>query len=96
MYNNTVVQTLPLYKRVVEAAARITREGIAKIVLIGNEAECKKVAPDVDLTGITLIDPLTSDIIMKQLETVLMPGAVFTTCKPGRSVFAVEWQAPET
>ena len=48
-------------KRVVEAAARITREGIAKIVLIGNEAECKKVAPDVDLTGITLIDPLTSD-----------------------------------
>ena len=48
-------------RRVVEAAARITKEGIAKIVLIGNEKECKKVAPDVDLTGITLIDPLTSD-----------------------------------
>lgn len=48
-------------KRVVEAAAKITKEGIAKIVLIGNEAECKKVAPDVDLTGITLIDPLTSE-----------------------------------
>ncbi len=48
-------------KRVVEAAARITKEGIAKIVLIGNEAECKAVAPGVDLTGITLIDPLTSD-----------------------------------
>ncbi len=48
-------------KRVVEAAAQITKEGIAKIVLIGNEAECKKVAPDVDLTGITLVDPLTSD-----------------------------------
>lgn len=48
-------------KRVVEAAAQITKEGIAKIVLIGNEEECKKVAPDVDLTGITLIDPLTSD-----------------------------------
>lgn len=48
-------------KRVVEAAAQITKEGIAKIVLIGNEAECKKVAPHVDLTGITLIDPLTSD-----------------------------------
>ena len=48
-------------RRVVEAAARITKEGIAKIVLIGNEEECKKVAPDVDLTGITLIDPLTSD-----------------------------------
>ena len=48
-------------KRVVEAAAKITEQGIAKIVLIGNEEECKKVAPDVDLTGITLVDPLTSD-----------------------------------
>jgi phosphate acetyltransferase len=48
-------------KRVVEAAAKITAEGIAKIVLIGNEEECKKVAPNVDLTGITLIDPATSD-----------------------------------
>ena len=48
-------------KRVVEAAAEITKAGIAKIVLIGNEEECKKVAPGVDLTGITLVDPLTSD-----------------------------------
>ena len=48
-------------KRVVEAAAQITKEGIAKIVLIGNEEEAKKVAPGVDLTGITLIDPLTSE-----------------------------------
>lgn len=48
-------------KRVIEAAAKITGEGIAKIVLIGNEEECKKVAPEVDLTGVTLIDPLTSE-----------------------------------
>jgi phosphate acetyltransferase len=48
-------------KRVVEAATQITKEGIAKIVLIGNEEEAKKVAPGVDLTGITLIDPLTSE-----------------------------------
>lgn len=48
-------------KRVVEAAAQITKEGIAKIVLIGNKEECKKVAPNVDLTGVELIDPLTSD-----------------------------------
>lgn len=48
-------------RRVVEAAAKITQEGIAKIVLIGNEAECKKVAPDVDLTGVTLVDPETSE-----------------------------------
>jgi len=48
-------------KRVIEAAAKITEEGIARIVLIGNEEECKRVAPGVDLTGVTLIDPLTSD-----------------------------------
>ena len=48
-------------KRVVEAAAQITKEGIANIVLIGNEEEAKRVAPGVDLTGITLIDPLTSE-----------------------------------
>lgn len=52
-------------KRVVEAAARITREGIAKIVLVGNEEECMRVAPGIDLTGITLIDPLTSELTGK-------------------------------
>lgn len=48
-------------KRVIQAAAQITKEGIAKIVLVGNEEECKLVAPEVDLAGITLIDPLTSE-----------------------------------
>lgn len=48
-------------KRVVEAAAKITKEKIAKIVLIGNEEECKRVAPDADLSGIELIDPQTSE-----------------------------------
>lgn len=48
-------------KRVIEAAAKITAEGIAKIVLIGNAEECKKVAPHVNLEGVTLIDPLTSE-----------------------------------
>ncbi len=47
--------------RVVEAAVTITKEKIAKIVLIGNEEECKRVAPNADLEGITLIDPLTID-----------------------------------
>ena len=47
-------------KRVVEAASKIVKAGIAKIVLVGNEAECKKVAPGVDLTGIEIVDPETS------------------------------------
>lgn len=59
--NKTIVLCEGEDKRVIEAAAKITAEGIAKIVLIGNAEECKKVAPEVDLTGVTLIDPLTSE-----------------------------------
>ena len=52
-------------KRVVEAAARIVKEGIAKIILIGSESEVKSVAPDVDLTGVTLVDPATDSNVDK-------------------------------
>ncbi|MCQ2982511.1 MAG: phosphate acetyltransferase [Treponemataceae bacterium] len=48
-------------KRVVTAAAEIVKQGVAQIILIGNAEECAKVAPGVDLTGITLVDPATSD-----------------------------------
>ncbi len=55
-------------KRVVEAAAKIVREGIAKIILIGNAEECKRVAPEVDTSGIELVDPATSGNIDKYAE----------------------------
>ena len=55
-------------KRVVEAAAKIVREGIAKIILIGNEEECKRVAPETDISGIELVDPATSANIDKYAE----------------------------
>ncbi len=45
--------------RVVEAAAVATKEGIAKITLLGNIDEIKKANPNVDLSGVTVIDPLT-------------------------------------
>ena len=47
--------------RVVEAAAKATQEGVAKIVLLGNEAEIREKNPQVDLTGVVIVDPLTSD-----------------------------------
>ena len=47
--------------RVVKAAADATKEGVAKIVLLGNEEEIKAANPDVDLTGVTIVNPLTSD-----------------------------------
>ncbi len=47
--------------RVVKAAADATKEGVAKIVLLGNEADIKAKNPDVDLTGVTIVDPLTDE-----------------------------------
>ncbi len=46
--------------RVVKAAADATKEGVAKIVLLGSEAEIKAKNPEVDLTGVVIVDPLTS------------------------------------
>ncbi len=47
--------------RVVRAAQDATKEGIAKIILIGNPEEIAKNNPDIDLTGVTVIDPKTSE-----------------------------------
>ncbi len=47
--------------RVVQAAADATKEGVAKIVLLGNETDIKAKNPDIDLTGVTVIDPLSSE-----------------------------------
>lgn len=55
-------------KRVVEVAARIVKEGIAKIILIGSESEVKSVAPNVDLSGVTLVDPATDSNVDKYAE----------------------------
>lgn len=46
--------------RIVKAAEKITAEGIAKIILLGNEKEIKALCPDVRLEGITVIDPKNS------------------------------------
>ncbi len=47
--------------RVVKAASDATKEGIAKIVLIGDPVAIAKNNPDVDLTGVTIINHLTSE-----------------------------------
>ena len=46
--------------RVVKAASDAAKEGLSEIVLLGNKAEIKAANPDVDLTGVTIVDPLTS------------------------------------
>lgn len=55
-------------KRVVEAASKIVKNGIAKIILLGTEEEVKSVAPDVDLSGVKLVDPSTDPNADKYAE----------------------------
>ncbi len=46
-------------KRVVVAAAQVVKEKLAKIVLLGNPDEIKASNPEVDLTGVQIINPVT-------------------------------------
>ena len=46
--------------RVVEAAAAAVKEGVAKVVLLGNPEEIKANNPGVDLTGVEIVYPKTS------------------------------------
>jgi len=58
--------------RVVEAAGAILKEGIANLVILGNEEEIKKVAAEkgADISGATLIDPMTSEKTAKYAEAL--------------------------
>ena len=57
--NKTIVLPEGEDKRVVEAAAKAVKEKIAKIVLLGDEAEIKKNNPTVDLSGVKILNPKT-------------------------------------
>lgn len=48
-------------KRTLEAASKILKEGIAKVILVGNEETIKKDAEGFNLEGATFIDPATTD-----------------------------------
>ncbi len=45
--------------RVVVAAAQTVKEKLARVVLLGNPEQIKAANPDVDLTGVIVIDPVT-------------------------------------
>ena len=47
--------------RTVQAAVKITEQGLAKLTLLGNPEKIKEVAAGADLSGIDMIDPATSD-----------------------------------
>ena len=48
-------------RRTYEAAAKILKEGIADIILLGSEDVVKKNGEGLDLTGVKVVDPATSE-----------------------------------
>ncbi len=60
--NKTIVLPEGNDKRIVEAAGIIVKEKIAKVILLGAEADIKKLCPSADLTGVKIIDPKTADV----------------------------------
>ena len=46
-------------KRVVTAAAETVKEGVAQVILLGDAAKIAADNPEVDLTGVTVINPVT-------------------------------------
>lgn len=58
--NKTVVLPEGEDSRVVVAAAQVVKENIAKIILLGDEQAIKQANPDVDLTGVTIVNPVTN------------------------------------
>ena len=57
-------------KRVVEAAAQVAVEGFARITLLGNKEEIAKNNPNVDLSGVTVVDPVTDPRTDAYAETL--------------------------
>lgn len=59
--NKTIVLCEGEDSRVVKAAEMATKEGIAKIVLLGDAEAIRKANPNIDLAGVEIVNPLTDD-----------------------------------
>ena len=55
--NKTIVLCEGEDKRVVEAASKIVKDGIAKIILIGSDDDIKASGSNAELSGVTIVDP---------------------------------------
>ncbi len=66
--NKTVVLCEGEDARVVKAAALITEQGVAKIVLLGDEAAIKSANPNVNLDGVKIVNPETDENKTKYAE----------------------------
>lgn len=58
----TIVLPESMDKRTMEAADKILKEGIANLIIIGNDSEISENSKDFDISGATIIDPATSEL----------------------------------
>ena len=60
----TIVFTEGNDPRILEAAAKLLAEGVLKVVMVGNEAECKAAAAagNFDISAAEIIDPETGEL----------------------------------
>ncbi len=59
--NKTIALAEGFDKRAVKAAELLTKRGICKVVLIGKPDEIAKKNPEIDLAGVTVVNPATCD-----------------------------------
>lgn len=86
--NKTIVLCEGEDKRVVDAASKIVKEGIAKIILIGSEADIKASGSTADLTGVTVIDPATDPNAEKYAELLFKAREGKINKKTGQPEYA--------
>lgn len=55
--------------RVLEAARKVTDEGFARVILIGNREELQKIAGDINIADITVVDPKINEKTEEYVQT---------------------------
>ncbi len=86
--NKTIVLCEGEDKRVVDAASKIVKDGIAKIILIGSDADIKASGSTADLSGVTVIDPATDANADKYAELLFKAREGKINKKTGQPEYA--------
>lgn len=58
-------------RRTLEAASKVLTEGIANIVLVGNETDIRNASQGIDLSKAVIVDPLTTDKLATYVDLLV-------------------------
>ena len=86
--NKTIVLCEGEDKRVVEAASKIVKDGIAKIILIASDEDIKKSGSTADLSGVTIVDPAKDANADKYAEILFKAREGKINKKTGQAEYA--------